>query len=174
VPVRKELLLRGGNQYYYSPVPGEQRNLKPGVFLEFVNGKDAGLGVPLPKGTVRVYQYDSDASLQFVGEDAIEHTPRDEKVRVKVGEAFDVVASRRQTDWRKVASDTYEAAFEIVIRNHKEEGVTVRVVEPVPGDWKMLSNSHEYKKGDAFSAEFLVPVPKDGEATLSYRVRMRY
>jgi len=121
-----------------------------------------------------VYKQDSDGSLQFVGEDAIDHTPKDEKVRVKLGEAFDVVGSRKQTDWKKIASDTYEAAFEISLRNHKKEDVTVKVVEPVPGDWTMLSSSHPWKKGDAFAAEFTIPVPKDKETKLTYRVRMRY
>ncbi len=95
-------------------------------------------------------------------------------MRIKVGDAFDVVGTRKQTDWKKAASDTYEAAFEITIRNHKTEDVVVRVIEPIPGDWQMLSSSHDYKKGDAHSAEFNIPVKKDGEAKLTYRVRMRY
>lgn len=109
-----------------------------------------------------------------MGEDAIDHTPKDEKVRIKLGDAFDVVGSRKQTDWRKIAYDTYEAAFEISLRNHKKEDVIVKVVEPVPGDWKMLSSSHEFTKSEAFTAEFQVPVKKDGETKVTYRVRMRY
>ena len=130
--------------------------------------------MPLPKGIVRVYKYDTEGSLQFIGEDSIDHTPKDEKIRVKLGDAFDVVGSRKQTDWKKIASDTYEAAFEISLRNHKNEDVTVKVVEPIPGDWKMLSNSHDYKKTEAFTAEFNVFVPKDKEIKLNYRVRMRF
>jgi hypothetical protein len=142
--------------------------------VELENRAANRLGIPLPKGIIRVYKRDGDGSLQFVGEDAVDHTPKDEKVRVKLGEAFDVVGERKQTDWKKIASDTYEAAFEITLRNHKQEDVTVKVVEPVPGDWQMLSASHQWKKGEAFVAEFLVPVKKDGEARLTYRVRMRY
>ena len=127
----------------------------------------------MPKGTVRVYKQDSEGSLQFVGEDSIDHTPKDEKVRVKLGDAFDVVGSRKQTDWKKIASDTYEAAFEISLRNHKKEDVVVKVIEPIPGDWTMLGSSHEYKKAEAFTAEFNIPVPKDKETKLTYRVRMR-
>jgi hypothetical protein len=112
--------------------------------------------------------------LQFIGEDSIDHTPKDEKVRVKLGDAFDVVGSRKQTDWKKIAYDTYEAAFEISLRNHKNEDVTVKVVEPIPGDWKMLSTSQDYVKTEAFAAEFNVPVPKDKEVEVSYRVRMRF
>lgn len=173
VPVKKEFLLKGESFYYYSPA-GEAVKQKVGVFVEMENRKEHNLGMPLPKGVVRVYKRDAGGSLQFVGEDTIDHTPEKETVRVKLGDAFDVVGERKQTEWRKVASDTYEAAFEIKLRNHKKEDITVKVVEPVPGDWQMLSSSHPHEKGDAFSAVFKVPVPKDGEATLVYRVRMRY
>jgi hypothetical protein len=174
VPVKKELLFRGDNYYYFGQYGEVTGNRKVGVFVEIANRKDERLGIPLPKGTVRVYKRESDAGMQFIGEDAIDHTPKDEKMRIKVGDAFDVVGTRKQTDWKKAASDTYEAAFEITIRNHKTEDVVVRVIEPIPGDWQMLSSSHDYKKGDAHSAEFNIPVKKDGEAKLAYRVRMRY
>jgi hypothetical protein len=174
VPVKKELLFRGDNYYYFGQYGEVTGNRKVGVFVEIANRKEEGLGIPLPKGTARVYKRDSDAGLQFIGEDAIDHTPKDEKIRIKVGDAFDVVGTRKQTDWKKTASDTYEAAFEITIRNHKQEDVVVRVIEPIPGDWQMLGSSHEYKKGDAHIAEFNIPVKKDGETKLAYRVRMRY
>jgi hypothetical protein len=174
IPVRKELLYHGANYYYYNRHGEAVTDQKIGVFVEIRNKKENNLGIPLPKGTVRVYKRDSEGSLQFVGEDSIDHTPKDEKIRIKLGDAFDVVGSRKQTDWKKVASDTYEAAFEISLRNHKKEDVVVKVVEPVPGDWKMLSSSHEYRKSEAFTAEFAIPVPKDKEVKLTYRVRMRY
>ncbi len=174
IPVRKELLFRGANYYYTSRYGEVLSNQKVGVFVEIENREKNHLGIPLPKGTVRVYKHDSSGSLQFVGEDSIDHTPRDEKVRIRLGDAFDVVGTRKQTDWKKIAYDTYEAAFEISLRNHKKEDVNVRVVEPIPGDWKMLSNSRGYTKSEAFTAEFQVPVPKDGETKLTYRVRMRY
>jgi hypothetical protein len=174
IPVKKELLYRGANYYYYNRYGEALANQKVGVFVEIENREKNHLGIPLPKGTVRVYKQDSEGGLQFIGEDAIDHTPKDEKVRIKLGDAFDVVGSRKQTDWKKTAYDTYEAAFEISLRNHKKEDVVVRVVEPVPGDWKMLSSSHEFTKTEAFTAEFRIPVPKDGEAKLTYRVRMRH
>ena len=174
IPVKKELLYRGANYYYYSRYGEAMTNQKVGVFVEIENRKENHLGIPLPKGTVRVYKHDSEGSLQFVGEDSIDHTPKDEKVRIKLGDAFDVVGSRKQTDWKKIAYDTYEAAFEISLRNHKKEDVVVKVVEPIPGDWKMLSSSHEFTKSEAFTAEFLVPVQKDGETKVTYRVRMKY
>ncbi len=174
IPVKKELLFYGARYYYYSQYGEAMTNQKVGVFIEMENKKENNLGIPLPKGTVRVYKHDHEGSLQFVGEDSIDHTPKDEKVRVKLGDAFDVVGSRKQTDWKKIASDTYEASFEISLRNHKKEDVVVKVIEPIPGDWKMLSSSHEYKKTEAFTAEFNIPVPKDKETKLTYRVRMRF
>lgn len=174
IPVKKELLYYGANYYYYSRYGEAISNQKVGVFVEIKNRKENNLGIPLPKGTVRVYKADKEGSLQFVGEDSIDHTPKDEKIRIKLGDAFDVVGSRKQTDWKKIAYDTYEAAFEISLRNHKKEDIIVKVVEPIPGDWRMLSSSHEYNKSEAFTAEFMVPVARDGESKLAYRVRMRY
>lgn len=174
VPVKKEFVLRGENFYYYNPAGGTMGKQKVGVFAEFENRKEHSLGMPLPRGIVRLYKRDAGGSLQFVGEDSIDHTPEKEKVRVKLGDAFDVVGERKQSEWKKIAADTYEAAFEIKLRNHKKEDIVVKVVEPVPGDWQMLTSSHPHTKGEAFAAEFRVPVPKDGETTLAYRVRMRY
>ena len=174
IPVKKELVYYGAKYYYYSQYGEAISNQKVGVFVEMENKKEHNLGMPLPKGIVRVYKHDTEGSLQFVGEDRIDHTPKDEKIRIKLGDAFDVVGSRKQTDWKKIASDTYEAAFELSLRNHKKEDVTVKVIEPIPGDWIMLSASHEYKKTEAFTAEFAIPVPKDKEVKLTYRVRMRF
>jgi hypothetical protein len=175
IPVRKELLL-SGSPYYYQEAYGRDiaKKQKVGVYIELENSEKNHLGMPLPKGTVRVYKKDSDTSLQFVGEDAIDHTPKNEKVRIKLGDAFDVVADKKQTDWIKRASDSYEAAYEILIRNHKKEAVAVRVTEPVPGDWQVLNSSHDYIKGDSGTLEYKVTVPADGETKLTYRVLMRY
>jgi len=174
VPVKKELLFYGAKYYYYGQYGEAVTNQKIGVYVEIQNKKENNLGIPLPKGTVRVYKNDTEGSLQFIGEDSIDHTPKDEKISIKLGDAFDVVGTRKQTDWKKIAYDTYEAAYEISLRNHKKEDVEVRVVEPIPGDWTVLSSSHKYKKTEAFTAEFSVPVPKDKETKLTYRVRMRY
>jgi hypothetical protein len=174
IPVRKELVYRGASFYYHSRYGDAMTNQKVEVFVEIDNRKENNLGMPLPKGTVRVYKYDNEKSLQFVGEDSLDHTPKDEKVRIKLGNAFDVVGSRKQTDWKKIASDTYEAGFEILLRNHKKEDVVVKVVEPIPGDWTMISATHQHKKTEAFTAEFTVPVPKDRETKITYRVRMRF
>jgi len=173
IPVRKELLLGGAKHYYYSQY-GEMKKEKVGVFIEIQNREENNLGLPLPKGIVRVYKRDTEGSLQFTGEDSIDHTPKNEKVKIKLGDAFDLAASRRQTDWKKIASDTYEAGFEISLRNHKKEDVAVKVVEPIPGDWEILASSHEYRRTSAATAEFNLPVTKDSETKLTYRVRMRF
>ena len=174
ISVKKELVFKGSNYYYYSQYGDQMPKQKVGVFVEFQNNKENNLGSPLPKGIVRVYKRDSEGSLQFVGEDSIEHTPKDEKIRIMLGEAFDVVGTRKQTDWKKIAKNIYEASFEVSLRNHKKEDVTVKVLEPIPGDWTILNSSHEYKKTEAFLAEFSVPVQKDQEAKLTYTVRMKY
>jgi len=174
IPVEKEYVYSGEKYYFTNRYGGAISNQKVDVFIEIQNKKENNLGIPLPKGVIRVYKHDSEGSLQFVGEDSIVHTPKDEKVRIKLGEAFDVVGSRKQTGWQKIANDTYEAAFEISLRNHKKEDVVVKVVEPIPGDWTMLDSSQPYNKSEAFAAEFNIPVPKDQEAKLTYRVRMKY
>jgi len=163
-----------GNTSYYSQQIGRIENEKVDVMVTFQNSEENSMGMPLPAGIMRMYQADSDGMMQFAGEDRIDHTPKDEEVRLTMGQAFDIVAERVQTDFTKLGSTVYEAAFEITIRNHKEEDVTVDVVEPMPGDWDVLSNSHEFEKKDAFTAIFPVEVEADGESVLEYRVRVQY
>jgi len=171
----KEYVFYGADHYYRARRTGDiVRNQKVPVFLLFRNDKASRLGIPLPKGVVRVYKRDKDESLQFVGENSIDHTPRDEKVRLMLGEAFDVVGDRKQTDWKAISGNTYEAAYEIALRNHKKEGITVRVVEPVPGDWKILETSHPFVKEDSGTAVFSVKVDPDREVRIQYRVKIRF
>jgi hypothetical protein len=174
--VKKEFVLNG-QRYYYTGYnnPGQAIKEKVGVFVQFRNAQTNKLGMPLPAGTIRLYKKDDKGNQQFIGEDRIDHTQKDEDVRVKVGDAFDIVAERKQTDYKVIASGhVYEYAYEIKIRNHKDSPVTVVVNEPIGGDWEMISSTFEAKKTAAFAAQFNVPVAKDGEATLSYRVRVRY
>jgi len=173
--VKKEFVLNG-QRYYYTNYnnPGQPIKEKIGVFIQFRNSQQNKLGMPLPAGTIRLYKKDDKGNQQFIGEDRIDHTPKDEDVRVKVGDAFDIVAERKQTDYKVIAKNVYEYAYEIKIRNHKETPVNVIVNEPIGGDWEMISSTFEAKKTAAFAAQFNVPVAKDGEATLSYRVRVRY
>ena len=174
--VKKEFVLNG-QRYYYTGYnnPGQAIKEKVGVYMQFRNSQQNKLGMPLPAGTIRLYKKDDKGNQQFIGEDKIDHTPKDEDVRVKVGDAFDIVAERKQTDFKVLASGhLYEYAYEIKIRNHKDGPVTVVVNEPIGGDWEMVTSTFEAKKTAAFAAQFNVPVAKDGEATLSYRVRVRY
>ncbi|MEN9493297.1 MAG: hypothetical protein RJA63_3746, partial [Pseudomonadota bacterium] len=178
VPASKEFLLAGADYYYNSQAGEIGRKLKVGVFVEFANKEQSGLGLPLPKGVVRVYKRDSAGNAQFVGEDRIDHTPKNETVRLKLGEAFDVTADKKQTDFRRReptnrASYLSESAYEIVLRNAKAEDVVVTVREPVPGDWTMLEENQRHKKAAAGTAEWKVKVPANGSATLKYRVLVR-
>lgn len=144
------------------------------VSFEFENSKAGGLGIPLPAGRVRVYMQDTDGAQEFVGEDNIEHTPKDEKVRVAVGKAFDIVAERRQTDSRRISDRVREESYEVKLRNHKEEAVEISVLDYFWGDWKILESSLPYEKKTARKVEFKVPVKPDEEVILTYRVRIVY
>ncbi|MCC6697328.1 MAG: DUF4139 domain-containing protein [Candidatus Hydrogenedentes bacterium] len=162
-----------GQEYFYSqqiPPTGEEH---VGVFLEFENEEANHLGIPLPAGVMRVYQEDSEGMLQFAGEDRIEHTPKDETVTLRMGDAFDIIGERVQTDYKVLGPRTHESAYEVTIRNHKEEDVVVDIVEPMPGDWRILTTSQEFEKKDAHTAIFHMAVPKDGEVKVTYRARVR-
>ena len=144
------------------------------VFYRFKNDEKSGLGMPLPAGTVRVYQADSKGEVQFGGEDTINHTPKDEALRIYVGNAFDIVCERKQTDYKKLASNLYELEYEITLRNHKDSAVNVEVREPVGGDWEVLNSNYKWTKLDASTIGFQIPVDKDGTATVDYRVRVKW
>lgn len=176
VSVVKEYLAEG-QPYYYQSRAGAFERQKVGVWLELDNEEAEGLGVPLPRGIVRVYKEDSAGGAQFVGEDSIDHTPEGDEVRLQLGRAFDVTIDRRQTDYRDNRSRNetaweFETAHEIVVRNAKDETVTVKVVEPMPGDWRILSESLPHEKENAQTAAWHVEVPAKGETTLTYRVRV--
>jgi hypothetical protein len=130
--------------------------------------------MPMPSGVLRVYQQDSKGGVQFVGEDRIMHTPKDETLNVKIGNAFDVICERNQTDFTKIAANVYELEYEITLRNHKATAIAVEVNEPVGGTWRMINSSHEWTKTSAWAAQFKVPVAANGTAVLKYRVRVTY
>jgi len=173
VPVLKQLIYYGAQDYYRTSYGMPMSNQKVGVYLDIKNAKANRLGVPLPRGKVRVYKADASGSQQFVGEDWIDHTPTDERVKIKMGDAFDVVGERTQKDFRKIASGLYEVEWEIALRNHKKQDQTVTVIEPVPGDWEVLHATHTFDKPEAHTLKFEVLVPKEGTAKVVYRVRIR-
>ncbi len=174
VALRKKLVFRGVDHWYRTLIRELPQNQKVSVFVEIENSKERGLGMPLPKGIVRVYKADTSGAQQFIGEDAIDHTPRDEKIEIKLGEAFDVVADRKQMEWRALGGCSSESAWTITLRNHKDEAVKVSVIEPANGDWEILSSSHPAKKEDARTLVFEVDVPSRGETKVSYRIRVRW
>jgi len=174
VPVTKQFIYYGAQDYYRTHYGTPISNQKVSVFLEIANSQANGLGVPLPKGTVRVYKADRAGSQQFIGEDWVDHTPKDERVKIKMGEAFDVVGERTQKDWKKIGWGLYEVEWEISLRNHKKEEVSVMVIEPMPGDWEVLRSTHPHAKVEAHTLRYQIPVPKEGAATLTYRVRVRF
>jgi hypothetical protein len=174
IPVNKKYLFYGSQNYYQASYPNPVLNQKVSVMVEFENKKDKHLGMALPKGTIRVYKNDQDGSQQLIGESNIDHSPKDETIKLKLGEAFDIVADRRQTDWKKIARNVYDVSFEIVFRNHKDSPVTVNDIEPIFGDWEILSHSHEIKKLDSGSIQFDVLVPSNGSSSLQYRARVTF
>jgi hypothetical protein len=178
VAAHKEYVLRGADYYYRASYGDLGQKMKVGVFITFAN-KGGSLGVPLPRGIVRVYKKDRAGNAQFVGEDRIDHTPENEKIRLKLGDAFDVTADKKQSSFDKVAGSgkynyIFEAAYEVLLKNAKSEAVTVKVVEPIPGDWQMLSESAAHQQESANTAVWQVAVPAKGETKLSYKVRVRY
>ncbi len=173
-PVDKQFIYYGAANYHRTQYGVPISNQKVGVYLDIRNTKENRLGVPLPKGKVRVYKADASGSQQLIGEDWIDHTPKDERVRIKMGEAFDLVGERVQKDWKKIGGNLYEIEWEITLRNHKKEAVTVEVIEPMPGDWEILRSTHPHEKLQAFTARWKIPVPKEGATTLGYRTRVRF
>jgi hypothetical protein len=175
VPVEKLFVVNGQNFYYHNyQNPGSPLKDPVMVYYKFKNEEKAGLGMPLPAGNVRVYQKDSKGGVLFIGEDRIDHTPKDETVTVHIGNAFDIIAERKQTDFKKIANNVYEMEFEITLRNHKDTPITVEANEPIGGTWEMLSSSYKFTKTAAFAAQFHVPVDKNGTSVLKYRVRVTY
>ena len=174
-PVQKRYIVNGQHMYYRNPYqPGSPVKDVVQVFYQLKNEARAGLGMPLPAGVVRVYQGDSKGGLQFVGEDRISHTPKDETLNLKIGNAFDVVCERKQTDFQRISSGVFEVEYAITLRNHKTSAVTVEVNEPIGGTWRMLRSSLPWTKTDAWASQFVVPVAADGTAVLTYRVRVTY
>ena len=179
VPARKELVLQGRGGDYQAAWGTLAQPQKVAVYLTFDNKDSAHLGMPLPKGVVRVYKKDSLGNAQFVGEDRIDHTPKNATVRLRLGDAFDVTAGKTQTDFKKLPgvgkyTNVMESAYQLVIKNAKKEAVTVSVQEPMPGDWQIVSSSQPYTKGASNTAIWAVSVPAEGSTVLNYRVQVRY
>ena len=175
IPVEKRFVINGQNYYYHNQYsPGSPIKDNVMVFYKFRNEEKSGLGMPMPAGNVRVYQKDSKGNILFIGEDRIDHTPKDEALNIHIGTAFDVISERKQTDYKHIDTHTWEMEFEITVRNHKDTPITVEVNEPIGGDWEMLTSSYKYTKTAAFAAQFNVPVAANGTSVLKYRIRTHW
>ncbi len=172
VATQKEFIVYGMQSYFTRLYKEQNPKQRVNVYIKFTNSEDNNLGMPLPAGIMRLYKEDSEGSLQFIGEDKIEHTPKDEEIRLEIGEAFDVVAQRIQTDYKEITTKIYESEWEITLRNHKEEDITVSIVEPLYGNWEVVSSTHPYEKVDAFTIRFDVDVLKDAEVNVKYRIKV--
>ena len=161
VPVQKELVF------------DSSKGDKVQVVLNMQNSETNGLGTPLPKGIVRVYQPDSEGQLQFIGEDQIDHTPKGEKIKVTVGNAFDIVGKRTQTGFEQVSNSVQRTSYKIELNNSKSEAQDVIGVEHFYGDWEIIDSSDKYEKIDANTAEFRVSVPPNGMKIITYTVENR-
>jgi hypothetical protein len=175
VPVHKTFELRGQPSYYRESQPDLGERLSVGVYISFEN-KGGDLGIPLPAGVVRLYERDRTGTSQFLGGDSIDHTPRNETVRLHVGDAFDVTARKKQTEFHAFDGwpEVYESSYEIVLSNAKKVPVNVIVVEPVPGDWEIRSESAPHVKSSSSSANWTIRVPADGHTRLTYTVRTHF
>ncbi|OGL41142.1 MAG: hypothetical protein A2042_09205 [Candidatus Schekmanbacteria bacterium GWA2_38_11] len=173
VKTQKEFLFYGTRNYFTMRFNEREKQKQPvNVYIKYNNSKNNNLGMPFPAGIMRLYKKDDKGSLQFIGEDKIEHTPKDEEIRLKIGEAFDVTAERVQTDYKQITTRLHESEWEITLRNHKKEDITVGIVEPLFGNWRVIDSSHPYKKVDAYTIRFDVKVPKDEEVKVKYRVKI--
>lgn len=176
IPVEKQyLLVNVGNVGgTFQTRMGETGRVNAEVRMKLQNDDKSHLGLPLPAGVVRVYKNDSDGDAIFVGEDHIDHTPKNEEVDLMLGRAFDVTARGRQVSSDRIADNVYETAYEIEVKNAKKEAITVTLLEFVPGDWKMLEESAKHTERDSGTAEWQLPVPAEGSAKLTYKVRITY
>ena len=164
-----------GGRYSDRSYGATSADKKVAVFIEFRNSKDNQLGIPLPAGKVRVYKQDeADKALEFIGEEQIDHTPKDEDLSLRIGNAFDIVGERKQTDFKvETGRNWMQESIEIKVRNHKKEDVVVRVKEPLYRwvNWKITeTNVKDYKKLDSQTVAWDLPVKADGEVTLTYVV----
>lgn len=182
--VEKEMIFDGRGQWFRSWwYPGRNgdpgsgystQNGKVSVVLVFKNAKTNHMGMPLPKGTIRVYKEDDTGSRQFIGEDSIDHTPKDENIRLHIGEAFDVIAEYKKTDYKKISFNVVEESFEVTINNHKDTPVKVKVVDHIWSDWKVIKSNTDCTKKDASTIEFPIGVPANSKKIVTYTIRTKW
>lgn len=171
VAVRREYVLTGGDWLFRDRLRQMSQKQRPSTFVFFDN-KSGDLGRPLPGGVVRVYARDSTGAAQFVGEDRMRPTAKNETVKLDLGEAFDILAERTQSAFRRIAKNVVESSWRIELRNAKDEAVAVKVLESMPDDWEIVQESAPHVKDEAHRAQWQVQIPAGGNATLEYVVRV--
>jgi hypothetical protein len=168
-------------EYVYDDIPrwwsyggdwSDTSEKKVDVMLNFNNSEENNLGIPLPKGIVRVFTNDKEGKLQFIGEDSIDHTPKDETISLFIGQAFDIVGERTQRDFNKSAN-WYVYEWAVNLRNHKDEDIVVTVVERTSGDWEITDENYNHTEVSNNEIEWQVPVKANGESTLTYIIRYK-
>ena len=175
IPVEKQFVLPGQSHYFSSYYFSPEQKQHIDVYISFQNtGGD--LGRPLPRGIIRAYKQDQKEDVHFIGEDSIQHTANNATVRLKLGQVFDISAEKKQTDFKRIptpdnATRQFETAHQITLNNAKKEPVTVTVREPIPGDWRIMYESHSHKKISSHLAEWHIEIPADSQIKLDYRVR---
>lgn len=174
VKFSRELRVEGAPNYYASITNQDKQKVPVQVFIKLTNSSENGLGTPLPQGTVRMYSRDAQGRQVFVGEDGISHTAKSEEVKLRAGESFDVIAERKQTDFRQITSNVTESEYEIKLKNRKNEDVEVLVVETISGNWETISQSQQFEKTNASTIQTKVKVPKNSEITVKYRVKVGF
>ncbi|MFH1126732.1 MAG: DUF4139 domain-containing protein [archaeon] len=167
VSVIKEFVYDPARQYYWQ----SSDSTKVNVMLNLKNSEANGIGIPLPKGIVRVYKKDSEGKLQFIGEDSIDHTPKDEEIRLYLGNAFDLVGEKKQTKYTQISDRVSETSYEVKLRNHKDEDVSINVIEHPYGDWEITTESDISVKKSTTELQWTIKVPKNAEKTLTYTIR---
>jgi len=172
VPIRKTLEVRGADSYYSNESGDLGSKLPVGVYITFTN-KGGDLGIPLPGGLVRLYKNDSHGTSQFLGADRIDHTPKNEDVRLHLGDSFDVTVAKKQTDFKALGTCTFESAYAVRLANAKDAAQDVDVVEPLPGQWSILTENFPHVKSSSSTSTWTIRVPSSGNTTLSYRARVK-
>ena len=174
VKVSKEFRILG-NENFHTRRFGGPLVVNAERVLRFKNDKASGLGVPMPAGVVRVYGSDTEAANPFLGADQIRHTAAGQEIRLTLGNAFDITATRRQTNFQTqgLPKNVYEASHEIKLSNATARNVMITVIERIPGDWRILSSSAKHKKVSANRAQWVITVPANSTQTLTYKVRVQ-
>jgi hypothetical protein len=174
IKAKREYLVRGEGYFYNSQVPGRTLPAQAEQAIVFKNDAEAGFGLPLPAGTLRVYGQDASGASQFLGEDALPHAPQGAEVRVNVGRDVDITSEREQTSFVRASDRITLVAWKVTLRNAKSTPASVRVIEPLMGAWEITRETHKHVAGNAAMAEWQLEVPAKGQTVLEYTAKIEY